>query len=303
MGGLLLICTVNLLTLEESLLHHVSGIKGDFSESSGKISNKALEATLESGVSCWKGRSLPFLFWPARLRSHLSCARRDAPCCFLASFPPAPQCCQGGLLSFLPSSQQRDCFEPSQASQALEATSTLARQITLLLLVGERGRGQKGTPCLAQQSASTRSQLWAACLCPGPWTWDSSYPWVAPSPQLQLQVPCDGGTRAVPLVQIPRTGEARCHRWGAFWQQTSGDPERTSLKPACRQGWSLLGGSGETVLGPSPGFRWRLVVALFPWLVHVSLPLCLRLHRLSSVCAFLTPVRSLSLGVSAPTPG
>lgn len=151
LSGLLLIGRVNLLSLEESLLWDVLGIKGDFPESSGKISNKTLEATL------WKAEllagkadpSISFLASTAEATSHLCPDRR--PCCSLVSFPPALQCCQGGLLGFLPSSQQRDCFEPSWVSQALEASPTLARQITLLALTGERGRGQKGTPCLAQQ--------------------------------------------------------------------------------------------------------------------------------------------------------
>ena len=91
----------------------------------------------------------------------------------------------------------------------------------------------------------------------GPLAWDSSpSPRVAPSSQLQLQAPCDRGTCAVPLVRVPRTGEARYHRRGAFHQQTSilRDPESA---------WNLRVGRGVPswrlwgdFLGPSPGFWW-----------------------------------------------
>ena len=72
-GLLLLLRRLNLLTLEESLLQDVSGIKGDFSESSGKVSSRTLEATL------WKAEllagkadsSISFLAGTAEATSHL----------------------------------------------------------------------------------------------------------------------------------------------------------------------------------------------------------------------------------------
>ena len=216
---------------------------------------------------------LPSLFWPARLRPCLTCAQTDA-----LLFPSLVSTCS----SVLP--RRSFGFPPLFAAERLFWT-----------FLGLPSSGGHPHPRQADNPPPTRRRTWKrsegnALPCPavslhtvaavgslpasGPFTWDSSpSPRVAPSSKLQLQVPCDGGTHAVRLVWVPRTGEARYHRWGAFHRQTSilRDLERTSLESACRQGWSRLGGSGGTVLGPSPGFRWGPVVTLIPRLVDTSL--------------------------------
>lgn len=191
-----------------------------------------------------KGRFFHLFSWLARLRPRLTCARQ-MPVVFPVSFPPALQCCQGALAS---PSQQRDCFEPSRVSQALEATPTLAVADNPPPTRGERGRGQKERPALPSSKPAHGAAV-GSLPASGPLAWDSSpSPRAVPSSQLQLQAPRDGGTRVSPSCANSQDGRSQDTTAGSLPSADIDSPQRSgiSLESAWRQGGPFLEALGET---------------------------------------------------------
>ena len=195
------------------LLCDVSGIKGEFSESSRKVLNKLLEATLWKVELLARKADFFYLFIGQCAQGQIALVHRGTPHVSSFLFPADLQCCQGGPLSSLPYSQQR-------LFRTFSGLPSSGGCPTLLPLVGERGRGQKGTPsscptetlhpvtAVGSLSSSGTLEMGRFSLTPG-----------LLRAQLQLQVPLWWWSPRFPLLRVPRAGEANYHHLGAFQQQ------------------------------------------------------------------------------------